>query len=79
MVATAAIAQENPLWMRYPSISPDGTQIAFTYKGDRYCVSSPGGTARQLTSNTAYDYKPAWSPDGSRIAFASNRDGSMDK
>lgn len=78
MAATAAIAQENPLWMRYPSISPDGTQVAFTYKGDIYCVSSQGGTARQLTSNTAYDYKPVWSPDGSRIAFASNREGSMD-
>ena len=32
--ATAAIAQDNPLWMRYPAISPDGKKIAFAYKGD---------------------------------------------
>jgi len=24
---------ENPLWMRYPSISPDGTSICFHTKG----------------------------------------------
>ena len=27
-------AQEAPLWMRYCALSPDGTTIAFTYKGD---------------------------------------------
>ncbi len=29
-------AQEVPLWMRYCALSPDGTTIAFTYKGDIY-------------------------------------------
>lgn len=76
--ATAAIAQDNPLWMRYPAISPDGKKIAFAYKGDIFCVDANGGEARQLTTNPAYDYKPVWSPDGSRIAFASNREGGFD-
>ena len=31
---TTAGATENPLWMRYCSISPDGSTIAFCYKGD---------------------------------------------
>lgn len=34
MLALSAHAQDNPLWMRYCAISPDGTSIAFTYKGD---------------------------------------------
>lgn len=76
--AMAASAQEAPLWLRNSAISPDGKTIAFTYKGDIYAVSSNGGQARQLTTNTAFDTKPVWSPDGSKIAFQSNREGSMD-
>ena len=37
---TTAGATENPLWMRYCSISPDGSTIAFCYKGDIYTVPS---------------------------------------
>lgn len=75
---TTAGATENPLWMRYCSISPDGSTIAFCYKGDIYTVPSTGGNARQLTTNPAYDTHPIWSPDGQQIAFASSRQGSMD-
>ena len=72
----AGIAQ--PLWMRHPAISPDGQRIAFSYKGDLYTVATQGGTARQLTTNAAYDAYPVWSPDGRQIAFASTREGSFD-
>ena len=78
LASVAVGAQENPLWMRYPAISPDGKLIAFAYKGDIFTVDSNGGQARQLTTNPAYDYMPVWSPDGSQIAFASNREGSFD-
>jgi Tol biopolymer transport system component len=71
-------AQENPLWMRYPSISPDGTQIVFTYKGDLYKVSSTGGNATQLTFHNAHDFMPVWNKKGDKIAFASNRYGNFD-
>jgi len=35
MVVSTAMqiaAQTNPLWLRYPSISPDGKTIVFSYK-----------------------------------------------
>ncbi|GHV58213.1 tricorn protease [Bacteroidia bacterium] len=76
---SVAFAQaSNPLWLRYPSISPDGSQVAFTYKGDIYIVPVTGGTARQLTMHEARDYMPVWSPDGKSIAFASDRFGNFD-
>ncbi len=77
-VALASNAQQHPLWMRYPAISPDGTTIAFAYKGDLYSVPVQGGEARQLTTNAAYDSQPVWSPDSKHIAFTSDREGSLD-
>jgi tricorn protease len=71
-------SQNNPQWMRHSSISPDGSQIAFTYKGDLYKVNANGGTATQLTYHSAHDYKAIWNKDGSKIAFTSNRFGNFD-
>ncbi len=71
-------AQEKPLWLRYPSISPDGKTIAFTYKGDLYKVSTGGGQAQQLTFHEAHDFAPQWSKDGKQLAFASDRYGNFD-
>jgi tricorn protease len=71
-------AQTEPKWARYPAISPDGSTIVFTYKGDLYKVPSAGGQATQLTFHEAHDYQPVWSPDGKQIAFASDRYGNFD-
>ncbi len=78
MLANSVIAQDNALWLRYPSISPNGQEIAFSYKGDIYKVSSSGGIATPLTLHEAHDFMPVWSPDGSQIAFASDRFGNFD-
>ena len=71
-------ADDRPLWMRYPAISPDGKTIAFSFKGDLYTVPAAGGEARLLTIHEAHDYHPVWSPDGKNIAFASSRYGGND-
>ena len=68
----------NPLWMRYNAIAPQGDKIAFTYKGDIYVVATEGGIAKQLTTNSSYDYNPIWSNDGKYIAFASDRNANFD-
>ncbi|HLP58942.1 MAG TPA: hypothetical protein VK186_08935, partial [Candidatus Deferrimicrobium sp.] len=68
----------NPLWLRYPAISPDGNTIVFCYKGDIFKVPSSGGQAQPLTSHIAHDFKPVWSPDNRFIAFASDRNGNFD-
>ena len=74
----AFFVQAGPLWMCYPKISPDGKQIAFSYKGDIYVVPAEGGEARQLTTHPAYESYPVWSPDGKQIAFTSDRNGNFD-
>lgn len=71
-------AQLAPQWARYSAVSPDGSTIAFTYKGDIYSVPTQGGVANQLTFHTAHDYGVVWSKDGASLAFASNRFGNFD-
>ena len=71
-------AQIAPQWVRYPSISPDGKTVVFTYKGDLFSVPVNGGEARQLTFHKAHDFKAVWSRDGKSIAFASDRYGNFD-
>ncbi|GMN04764.1 S41 family peptidase [Croceitalea sp. MTPC5] len=78
LFTTFLISQTNPKWARYPSISPDGSAIVFTYKGNLFRVATAGGTATQLTFHKAHDYKAVWSKDGKRIAFASDRYGNFD-
>lgn len=77
-VLTISASAGNVSWLRYPSISPDGKSVVFSYGGDLYIVGSDGGEARKLTSHQAYDYAPVWSPDGKTIAFASDRFGNFD-
>ena len=81
LVLAAAVplaAQDRPLWLRYPAISPDGATILFCYQGDIYKVPAAGGQAFPLTISEAYDYAPVWSHDGRSIAFASDRFGNFD-
>ena len=75
--SVSAIAAEA-LWMRDIMISPDGNQIAFTYKGDIWTVPVKGGEAKRITTLPSYEASPVWSPDSKKIAFASDRNGSMD-
>ncbi len=78
MLFVAFAAEAAPLWMRYPAISPDGKQIAFTYKGSIYVVPAAGGQAERLTSSEMHSTMPVWSPDSKTIAFASDRYGNFD-
>ena len=78
VVSICSFGQDAPLWLRRNAISPDASQIVFTYKGNLYIVEAEGGKARQLTTNAAYDSNPMWTPDGKEIVFSSYREKSKD-
>ncbi len=59
----------------WPTLSPDGTQVAFSWDGERqdkrdiYVKQIGVEPPFRLTSDPAMNYSPAWSPDGGFIAF----------
>ena len=65
-------------FVRHPSVSPDGQQVAFSFQGDLWTVPADGGRAVRLTVHEGYDGHPFWSPDGTRLAFTSDRYGNDD-
>ena len=68
----------TPMWMRDAKISPDGSRIAFTYKGDIWTVPVAGGQATRVTATPDYEANPVWSPDSRHIAFAGDASGNFD-
>jgi Tol biopolymer transport system component/serine/threonine protein kinase len=58
-----------------PTFSPDGTQVAFSWNGERednydiYVQTIGSSDVRRLTTDPATDSLPTWSPDGQEIAF----------
>jgi Tol biopolymer transport system component/C-terminal processing protease CtpA/Prc len=58
-----------------PSLSPDGSEIAFVSGGDIWTAPSSGGEARLLVAHPATESRPLYSPDGKKLAFMSNRTG----
>jgi tricorn protease len=67
---------------KWPSWSPDGSQIAFisdkSGEEELYLISQDGSKpAEQITQGgTAMRYAPEWAPDGKRIAFG-DKDGKL--
>jgi Tol biopolymer transport system component/DNA-binding winged helix-turn-helix (wHTH) protein len=73
--ATIRPLTSYPGYVVFPTLSPDGSQVAFSWNGpeeDNYDIYvklvGPGEPIR-LTTNVASDLHPAWSPDGRYLAF----------
>jgi len=62
-------------YQEYPSFSPDGDQVAFSWDGEKqdnfdiYIKLIGSGAPLRLTTDPAVDVCPKWSPDGRSIAF----------
>jgi Tol biopolymer transport system component len=66
----------------FPSLSPDGSKIAFVSDRDgnyEIYIMNIDGTDQTNITNRPGDYGgPVWSPDGTQIAFISQRDGNYE-
>jgi len=71
-------AAEPVILGQYPAPSPDGSQLAFSFRGDIWLAPISGGNAQRLSVHEAYESLPNWSPDGKWLAFASDRNGNRD-
>ncbi|QOJ00669.1 MAG: PD40 domain-containing protein [Phycisphaeraceae bacterium] len=60
---------------QYPTLSPDGSRVVFSWRGDLWAVGAEGGAAARLTNHPAHERRSEFSPDGSLLAFESERDG----
>ena len=78
LILPLSAAAITPMWLRDAKISPDGSRIAFTYKGDIWTVPVAGGDALRLTATPDYEANPVWSPDSRKIAFAGDAAGNFD-
>lgn len=64
---------EHPADDGEPSLSPDGTRVAFKTNRDGdyeiYVANVSGSGLTRLTTNPWTDNNPRWSPDGTKIVF----------
>ena len=66
------IIPNQPPWPYFPSLSPDGKEIAFVRSGNIYKMSIAERKLEQLTNDTAQDTQYSaldWSPDGTKLLF----------
>lgn len=71
-------AQHTPHFASYPSLSPDASEVYFTYDSDIWKVPTKGGAAMRVTALEGEEKKPMVSPDGKWVAFTSNPYGNDD-
>lgn len=60
---------------QFPSVSPDGSRIVFSWGGDLWITRAEGGAATRLTSHPAEEGRAEFSNDGKTLVFESNRAG----
>jgi hypothetical protein len=73
------VAEDNALVESQPSVSPDGTRVAFVQRPvaapccqfDIYSVGINGGPTSPIANSPDSEQYPAFSPDGTKIAYAS--------
>ncbi|MBE2182689.1 MAG: PD40 domain-containing protein [Anaerolineae bacterium] len=79
---TEANLSQNGAIDWFASLSPDGSQIAFTSDRDGnqeiYAVGADGENLRRITDEISDDLYPVWLADGRHILFYSEREGNLD-
>ncbi|MFB9842167.1 S41 family peptidase [Mucilaginibacter ginsenosidivorans] len=62
----------------YPTLTPDGKTVIFSYEGDLWKAEIGNPVASRLTAMQGEETSPRVSPDGKWLAFSSNQFGNND-
>src|SRR6201996_2291430 len=62
----------------YPTLTPDGKTVIFSYEGDLWKTDLNSSAAVRLTAMQGEETSPHVSPDGKWLAFSSNQFGNND-
>jgi Tol biopolymer transport system component len=57
------------------SVSPNGKEVAFTFRGDVFVAGADGGGTKRITSTPENETGVEFSPDGKTLTYASERGG----
>ncbi len=76
--STSVYAQGDARFTAYPTLTPDGQTVIFSYEGDLWKVATAGGEASRITAMPGNEISPRVSPDGKWLAFSSDQYGNYD-
>ena len=65
-------------FVSYPTLTPDGKTVIFSYEGDLWKLDIGSAVAVRLTAMQGEEILPKVSPDGKWLAFTSNQFGNND-
>lgn len=78
-LVSTIFSQNNEVYFTLkPTLTPDGSEVIYSYQGDLWKVNANGGDAFRLTAMDGTETDPSVSPDGKWLAFSSNQYGNYD-
>ena len=69
---------QSAYFLTYPTLTPDGQTVIFSFEGDLWKASVSNGQASRLTAMEGNETNPRVSPDGKWIAFTGRQYGNAD-
>jgi tricorn protease len=78
LVCFATARAQDAYFTSYPTLTPDGKTVIFSYEGDLWKVDIGNPVAVRLTAMQGEETSPHVSPDGKWLAFSSNQFGNND-
>jgi tricorn protease len=73
-----AAQNANPYFASYPTLTPDGQTLIYSYNGDLWKAADGGGTSMRITAMQGIATNPRVSPDGKWLAFSNSQFGNYD-
>lgn len=77
-VTTVRAQSTDVYFTSFPTLTPDGKTVIFSYEGDLWKAEVGNPVASRLTAMQGEEVMPRVSPDGKWLAFSSNQFGNYD-